>query len=88
MAKDAPRFLLVSTRLDDFMQNHELGCLVRAGQLAKEDFRVFNATSEPITPDLAEFDAVFIHVRRLMPMIKIVQIMRRVLSVFSGSFRH
>ena len=61
MAKNEPRFLLVSTRLEKFMEEHELGCLVRAGELSKEDFRVFNATSEPITPDLSEkYEAVFI----------------------------
>lgn len=56
-----PRYLLVSTRLDKFMQDHELGCLVRAGELKLEDFRIFNATSEPITPELSQqYDAIFI----------------------------
>lgn len=43
------------------MQNHELGCLVRAGGLTIDDFRIFDATREEITDDLHEqYDAVFI----------------------------
>ena len=43
------------------MQEHELTCLVRAGGLTPEDFRVFDATSEPVSEELYDqYDAVFI----------------------------
>ena len=43
------------------MQNHELGCLVRAGGLTLEDFRIFDATREAVSDELYEqFEAVFI----------------------------
>ena len=43
------------------MQDHELACLVRAGGLKPEDFRVFDATSEPVSDDLYDqYEAVFI----------------------------
>lgn len=61
MAKDDARFLLITTRLEKFMQDHELGCLVRAGGLETSDFRVFDATKEPITEELYnQYEAVFI----------------------------
>lgn len=61
MASDEPRYLLISTRLDEFMQNHELGCLVRAGELEPGSFRILNVTREPVSEQLYEqYDAVFI----------------------------
>ncbi len=61
MAKQEPRYLLISTRLDDFMEQHELGCLVRAGELDQSDFRILNVIKEPLTRDLYhQYDAVFI----------------------------
>lgn len=58
---DEPRFLLISTRLEKFMEDHELACLVRAGGLQESDFRILNATSEPLTEDLySRYQAVFI----------------------------
>lgn len=61
MADDKPRFLLISTRLEKFMQDHELGCLVRAGELEPSDFRVLNATNEAVSEELYDqFEAVFI----------------------------
>ena len=43
------------------MQQHELGCLVRAGDLDVADFKLLNATKEEVTPELYDqFDAVFI----------------------------
>ena len=58
---DEPRFLLVSTRLDDFMQNHELKCLLRAGELEPSDFRLLNVTREPLNKELYDqYEAVFI----------------------------
>lgn len=43
------------------MEQHELGCLVRAGELDRSQFRILNATKEPLTPELYEqFEAVFI----------------------------
>ena len=43
------------------MMEHELSCLVRAGGLKPEDFRVFDATSEPVSEELYDqYDAVFI----------------------------
>lgn len=61
MTQEEPRFLLISTRLDEFMQEHELSCLLRAGDLKKSDFRLLNATTEPITEELYDqYDAIFI----------------------------
>lgn len=43
------------------MEQHELGCLVRAGELDRSQFRILNATKEPLTPELYDqYDAVFI----------------------------
>lgn len=43
------------------MEQHELGCLVRAGELDPSDFRILNVTKEPLTPELyRKYDAVFI----------------------------
>ena len=61
MAYEDPRFLLISTRLEKFMQEHELECLVRAGGLTHADFRVLDATKEPVTADLYDqYQAIFI----------------------------
>ncbi len=61
MTAPNPRFLLVETRLDPVMREHELRCLVRAGALDSSDFRVLDATTEPLDPSLYEqYDAVFI----------------------------
>lgn len=58
---DDPRYLLVSTRLDEFMQNHELSCLLRAGDLKLSDFRLLNATRETLDEELyKKYEAVFI----------------------------
>lgn len=60
MAEQA-RFLLITTRLEKFMQNHELNCIVRAGGLQSSDFRVFDATQEVLTEELYnQYEAVFI----------------------------
>lgn len=60
MVQQQPRFLLISTRLDNFMEEHELSCLVRAGDLKREDFRIVNVIKEPLTEDLYQYEAVFI----------------------------
>jgi GMP synthase (glutamine-hydrolysing) len=61
MADQQPRFLLITTRLEEFMQNHELDCLVRAGGLKKEQFRILDATREAVSEELyQQFEAVFI----------------------------
>lgn len=61
MSNKKPRFLLISTRLDEFMENHELNCLVRAGELEKSDFHIHNAINEPLTEEMYDqYDAVFI----------------------------
>jgi GMP synthase (glutamine-hydrolysing) len=61
MANDEPRFLLITTRLEKFMQDHELECLLRAGELERSDFRVFDATKEAVTEELYnKYQAIFI----------------------------
>lgn len=61
MASQKPRYLLIETRLDEAMREHELGCLVRASGLESSAFKMLNATTEPVDESLyEEFDAVFI----------------------------
>ena len=61
MTAKTPRFLLITTRLDEFMQNHELRCLVRASRYDVKDFRVLDATSETVDSSLYDqHEAVFI----------------------------
>ncbi len=61
MASQKPRYLLIETRLDEAMRNHELGCLVRASGLDLSEFEMINATAQPVDSSLYEkYDAVFI----------------------------
>ncbi len=61
MTSPNPRYLLVETRLDQRMQEHELSCLLRAGRLERSDFHILDATREPFDSTLYDrYDAVFI----------------------------
>ncbi len=61
MAAKKPRFLLIEARLDPKMQEHELGCLLRAGDLERDDFHIFDVTRDSLDElSSDDYEAVFI----------------------------
>lgn len=59
--RESLRFLLIEARRDREMQEHELGCLARAGKLSPEQFDILDVLQTPVDPKvLNKYDAVFI----------------------------